>query len=484
MTNLVSGSNKSCSRILPGRPARARCHAGRTPPNVTPQPVETTRITPKSGGFLYVSNVESAVPQTLVDKMFDIAKGTFAIPEEDKPQYREDADRLGWGDQRRGKVDLAKRKEDEGDFKALGGTEKGEIDSSGCFNGAGGLVIPELRTDSRARTFCLDFLVDSFSSIDRYAAYPILRLLVYLIREQYQFSKFGPGSHDTHPSRRHPPAMESSLVEIEEWTRRCNGLAKQIASAIARGLGLPSDYFDAMHGYSQKSGDQYRWMLYHPVPSEHNNAASLRLAGHHDIGTLTLLFQNGVGGLQAQSPTGYYYDVPPKPGCVTVNLGTVMEVLCGHAGLKATKHRVAMNEGSTPRYSIAHFSYPGEFPPALYAKLFMLMAVQRSLADPHQARPGCLLDGRRGRRQPRREPFSTGKEQIICGSHCSEALRQAGAEGRGLRGFVKGARDMLEFLCIRWSFQRFNSLKAIRCQVHQQTLPSINLCSARKRRFG
>lgn len=41
-----------------------------------------------------------------------------------------------------------------------------------------------------------------------------------------------------------------------------------------------------------------------------------------------------------------------------MNLGTVMEVLCGHAGLKATKHRVGMNEGGVPRYSIAHFSYP------------------------------------------------------------------------------------------------------------------------------
>lgn len=47
----------------------------------------------------------------------------------EKLKYKEDLDRLGWGDQRRGKVDLSKKKEGEGDFKALGGTDKAEIDS-------------------------------------------------------------------------------------------------------------------------------------------------------------------------------------------------------------------------------------------------------------------------------------------------------------------------------------------------------------------
>lgn len=172
--------------------------------------------------------------------------------------------------------------------------------------------------------------------------------------------KFGPGSHDTANPRRHPAPFEAEIGNIEEFTRRCNTLVKAICSGIARGLGLDPAYFDEMHDYGKKAGTQFRYMIYHPVPSEHNNSETLRLAGHHDIGTITCLFQNGVGGLQAQGPDGKYYDVPPQPGCVTVNLGTVMEILCGHTGLKATKHRVAMNEGGVPRYSIAYFDYPSE----------------------------------------------------------------------------------------------------------------------------
>ncbi|KAI9013527.1 hypothetical protein DFJ74DRAFT_771419 [Hyaloraphidium curvatum] len=277
-----------------------------------PQPGDAAVVEAlRTSGFLYISEVDQLFPPALLAEMFQLAEGTFAEPEAEKERCREDADRLGWGDQRRGKVDLGARKEGDGDFKALGGTKKEEIDT------------------------------------------------MFLIREQYQFSgKWDGASHDRADPRHHPAPVERGLETIRDFTDRCRVLVRDICAAIARGLGLPEDYFDAMHDDTKPSGDQFRFMIYHPVPPPHNTSSNLRLAGHHDIGTITLLFQNGVGGLEAQGPDGTWFPVPPVPGCVTVNLGTVAEVLCGHEGLKATKHRVGMNEGGKPRYSIAYFAYP------------------------------------------------------------------------------------------------------------------------------
>ncbi|KAF4637397.1 hypothetical protein G7Y89_g699 [Cudoniella acicularis] len=48
-------------------------------------------------------------------------------------------------------------------------------------------------------------------------------------------------------------------------------------------------------------------------------ARAVRIGSHTDYGTVTLLFQDGTGGLQVQYPNGNFYDVDPVPGAIAIN---------------------------------------------------------------------------------------------------------------------------------------------------------------------
>jgi isopenicillin N synthase-like dioxygenase len=62
-------------------------------------------------------------------------------------------------------------------------------------------------------------------------------------------------------------------------------------------------------------------------------------APHVDSGFMTLLAQDGIGGLQARHSSGAWLDVPPRDGTLAVNFGKVLECWCG-GRIKATEHRV------------------------------------------------------------------------------------------------------------------------------------------------
>ena len=80
------------------------------------------------------------------------------------------------------------------------------------------------------------------------------------------------------------------------------------------------------------------------------------LGYHTDPGVLTLLLQDNTGGLQAESTTHGWIDVPPVAGAIVVNLGDAMQVWTNDQ-YKAAVHRVVpMTESN--RYSIPYFSNP------------------------------------------------------------------------------------------------------------------------------
>lgn len=76
-------------------------------------------------------------------------------------------------------------------------------------------------------------------------------------------------------------------------------------------------------------------------------------------GSITLLFQKDVGGLQILLPTGKdeWLDAPVDNDAVLVNVGDLMEFWTG-GQLKSTVHRVSLPrspEEAGPRFSIAYF---------------------------------------------------------------------------------------------------------------------------------
>ena len=80
------------------------------------------------------------------------------------------------------------------------------------------------------------------------------------------------------------------------------------------------------------------------------------LGYHTDPGVLTLLLQDGVGGLQAESTTHGWIDVPPLDGAIVVNLGDAMQVWTNDQ-YKAAVHRVVPMTRQS-RYSIPYFANP------------------------------------------------------------------------------------------------------------------------------
>lgn len=86
----------------------------------------------------------------------------------------------------------------------------------------------------------------------------------------------------------------------------------------------------------------------------------LMTGAHTDSGFVTLLWQDGTGGLQAESPDGWI-DVPPNEGGLVVNFGQMLGDWTG-GRIKATRHRVL--GGTAERFSIPFF-----FEPAVDARI-------------------------------------------------------------------------------------------------------------------
>lgn len=97
-----------------------------------------------------------------------------------------------------------------------------------------------------------------------------------------------------------------------------------------------------------------------PVPEqERDGLADLgptALGYHTDPGIITLLIQDDTGGLQTESRTHGWIDVPPQPGTIVVNLGDCMQAYTNDR-YRAAVHRVVPMT-KRRRFSIPYFSNP------------------------------------------------------------------------------------------------------------------------------
>jgi isopenicillin N synthase-like dioxygenase len=100
-------------------------------------------------------------------------------------------------------------------------------------------------------------------------------------------------------------------------------LGNRLMSLFAWGLGLPPGFFAGKTGH----GPNALRAINYPGPEnqEHAPRAGQLWAGPHtDYGTLTILRQDAVGGLEVLDPGGTWVGVEPVPGAFVVNLGDLM----------------------------------------------------------------------------------------------------------------------------------------------------------------
>jgi isopenicillin N synthase-like dioxygenase len=139
-----------------------------------------------------------------------------------------------------------------------------------------------------------------------------------------------------------------------------------ILEALSLGLGLPADTLGRRHA---NESNELRLTHYPAVPRA-DFAHSTRIAAHTDFGTITLLFQDSVGGLQVEHPfgSGTFLDIDSggRYECI-INSGDCLQLW---TGLPSTRHRVHLPKPAEQRpgeekedvidarYSIAYFAKP------------------------------------------------------------------------------------------------------------------------------
>ncbi|CCM04877.1 uncharacterized protein FIBRA_07070 [Fibroporia radiculosa] len=158
------------------------------------------------------------------------------------------------------------------------------------------------------------------------------------------------------------PGFRETMLQ---FFQTCHELHTSVMRAIAIGLELDESFFE------DKIHEQYhnlRLLNYPPIRRQFlEQEGQARAGAHSDYGTLTLLFQDSVGGLEVENPhTKHYQPATPIPGTIVINAGDLLARWSNDV-LRSTLHRVvappamkvSATESVTPaRQSIAFFCNP------------------------------------------------------------------------------------------------------------------------------
>ena len=157
---------------------------------------------------------------------------------------------------------------------------------------------------------------------------------------------------------------EAFEVASRDMFNICSQLAYRVCDVLSVGLGLGEDFIRNAHKNIGKNGNctALRSLYYPPLAADSSlKPGQIRLGEHSDYGSITLLFQDDVGGLEVDVPGVGFVPATPIPGTVVVNIGDLMQRWTADA-LTATKHRVLIPEAEVKkrkcRQSIAFFVHP------------------------------------------------------------------------------------------------------------------------------
>ncbi|KZP07746.1 Clavaminate synthase-like protein [Athelia psychrophila] len=164
------------------------------------------------------------------------------------------------------------------------------------------------------------------------------------------------------PQESDAPQFKSTMLD---FFQTCHELHTVVMRSIAVGLDLDELFFEDK---INEQSHNLRLLSYPPIKTSLlRGDGQARAGAHSDYGTLTLLFQDHVGGLEVQNPhTKRFQPAPPIPGTIVVNAGDLMARWSNDV-LRSTLHRVVAPPAqkisetesiTAARQSIAFFCNP------------------------------------------------------------------------------------------------------------------------------
>ncbi|MFK8023329.1 MAG: isopenicillin N synthase family dioxygenase [Ilumatobacter sp.] len=149
------------------------------------------------------------------------------------------------------------------------------------------------------------------------------------------------------------PDLPGFRDAVEAYRAASIEAALRMQRALAMALDLDPDFF-----VDQPGDTMYHLRLIHYPPMDRltPEPGQLGCGAHTDYGTLTLLADDGVGGLQVRRRSGDWIDVSVPDGQLVMNLGDLMAIWTNDRWV-SNPHRV-VNPAGVDRYSSPLFVTP------------------------------------------------------------------------------------------------------------------------------
>ncbi|OBY26116.1 isopenicillin N synthase family dioxygenase [Leisingera sp. JC1] len=146
-----------------------------------------------------------------------------------------------------------------------------------------------------------------------------------------------------------PAARPEFELAVYGYHQEMKGLAQRLMRAIAVSLDLEADFFAPR----MQNPITIQRLLHYPPQEGQIDESVMGIGAHTDYGSLTILAQDDVGGLQVMNRDGQWVEGPPIAGSFVINIGDLIQRLTNDLYL-ANLHRV-VNASGRERYSIPFF---------------------------------------------------------------------------------------------------------------------------------
>jgi len=148
-----------------------------------------------------------------------------------------------------------------------------------------------------------------------------------------------------------PPAADELPAEISrdaifEYAKQVKDLGDRLLELLSESLGLKPSYL------ADIECNQGQIIVGHYYPPCPQPEVAIGTSRHSDSGFLTILLQDGVGGLQILHDD-QWVDVTPTPGAFIVNIGDLLQLISNDK-FSSVEHRVVAKDAE-PRVSIVFF---------------------------------------------------------------------------------------------------------------------------------